>query len=300
MSRGDDRLAIDPGLVRRMVARQFPHWAHLPVTPVLPGGWDNRSFRLGADLLVRLPSAARYAAQVAKEQRWLPALAHLLPLPIPIPLGHGVPDTEFQFPWSVLRWLPGEPAAAAPPADQVRFAQDLAAFLRALQAADATEGPAAGPHSFHRGGTLAVYDAQMRDALLRLESTTDAGAARRLWRQAVSTRWQGPPVWVHGDIAPGNLLMTSGRLSAVIDFGCCAVGDPACDLAMSWTFLSPPAREALRAALPLDDATWVRGAAWALWKALIVLAALPGTNPDDRAHQQRVLAAVLDCAGDNQ
>ena len=283
-----DPETIDAALVRRLVAAQFPQWAALTVRPVAHGGWDNRTFHLGEEMTVRLPSAARYVAQVEKEQLWLPRLAAGLPLPIPAPLGMGAPDENYPWPWSVYGWIEGETATVAPIFDRRRFAADLAGFLDALHRVDTTGGPEAGPHSFFRGGPLATYDAETRRAIAALDGRIDANAATEVWEAALNATWRGPPVWVHGDVAAGNLLVRDGRLSAAIDFGCCAVGDPACDLAIAWTFLEGDAREAFRGALPLDGATWARGRGWTLWKALIVLAAL-SANPMDAEKSPRII-----------
>ncbi len=285
-----ERVGIDEALVGRLIAAQFPGWTDLPVTR-LAAGHDNRSFRLGETMIARLPSHERYAAQAEKEQRWLPYLAARLPLPIPTPLVIGAPGERYPWRWQVLRWIEGDTAAAAPVADLTRFALDLAGFLAALQRIDATGGPAAGPHSFWRGGSLATYDAETRAAIAALGERIDAAAATAMWEAALAATWNGPPVWVHGDVAPGNLLVRGGRLAAVIDFGCSAVGDPACDLVIAWTYLDAPARAAFRDALPLDDATWTRAAGWALWKALIVLAHGPGHH--DYAAQRRAIGELL-------
>jgi aminoglycoside phosphotransferase (APT) family kinase protein len=293
MSAAHGEAKIDTALVRRLIAAQFPQWSELPVTTVAAGGWDNRTFHLGAGMIARLPSARRYAVQVEKEQLWLPRLAPLLPRPIPEPLAVGEPGEGYPWRWSVYRWLPGEPAASASIGDPVRFATDLARFLSALHDIDAADGPAAGPHSFWRGGPLATYDAQTRAAIAALGPAVDSQAVTAVWDAALAAPWRGPPVWVHGDVAAGNLLVQGGALGAVIDFGCCAVGDPACDLAIAWTFLSGEAREAFRAALPLDAGTWARGRGWALWKALIVLAAATGANPGGWAEAPRIIDDVL-------
>ncbi len=282
----DDRIEIDAPTAAALVAAQFPAWAGLPVVPVAPAGWDNRSFRLGAAMKLRFPSAARYVAQVAKEARWLPELAPRLPLPIPAAIATGRPGAGCPFPWSVQSWLPGTPAAVSPPADPVRFARDVAGFIRALQAIPAAGGPAAGAHSFFRGGALAVYDAETRACLAALAGRIDRAAATEVWETALAARWRGPAVWLHGDIAPGNLLLRDGRLAGVIDFGTCAVGDPACDLVLAWTFLAGDARAAFRAAVAADAGSWARARGWALWKALITLA-----GGDETA--ARVIEAVL-------
>ncbi|TGQ46672.1 MULTISPECIES: aminoglycoside phosphotransferase family protein [unclassified Mesorhizobium] len=285
-------LSIDSGLVRRLVAAQFPEWAGLPVIPVEPGGWDNRTFRLGDDMSVRLPSAAAYVAQVEKEHRWLPRLAPLLPLPIPVPLAKGAPAQGYSWPWSVYRWLRGTPATADLIADPTRFARSLAGFLVALYRVDATGGPPAGQHNFHRGGQLSVYDAETRAALSALAGRIDTAAAKVLWAAALGSEWQRPPVWVHGDVAWGNLLVEDGKLCGIIDFGSSAVGDPACDLVIAWTGFSGESRQAFRDALPLDEQTWARGRGWALWKALITASGYDG-NQREAERSWRVIDEVL-------
>ena len=159
---------IDVALVRRLVATQFPQWANLPVKPVDVDGWDNTTFRLGEDMSVRLPSAEQYALQVEKEQRWLPRLAPLLPLPIPVPLGKGTPAEGYPFPWSVYRWIEGETAIVERIDDLVEFATTLAGFLTALYRIDSADGPPPGRHNFFRGGPLTVYDGETRQALAAL------------------------------------------------------------------------------------------------------------------------------------
>jgi aminoglycoside phosphotransferase (APT) family kinase protein len=270
---------ISPELVHRLVARQFPRWAGLPVRDVAVNGWDNRTFRLGDDLLVRLPSAATYAAQVEKEQRWLPRLAPLLPLPIPVPLAQGGPEAGYPWNWSVYRWLPGEVASPTRIADPVTFAQALAGFLDRLHRLD-LPGPPPGAHNFHRGGPMSTYDAGTRAAIVSLGSSIDGATARAVWEAALAAPWRGRPGWVHGDVAANNLLVEGGKLRAVIDFGSSAVGDPACDLTIAWTLLDGVGGEAFRAAVIADEAMWARARGWALWKALITL---EGAAADDEA-----------------
>jgi len=284
---------ITVALVRRLISAQFPQWAGLPIQPVKWDGWDNRTFHLGADMSVRLPSAQGYAAQVAKEQHWLPRLAPLLPLPIPVPLALGVPSAEYPWPWSVYRWLDGEPATIAPHTDLRQFATTLAQFLTALQRIDPTGGPPPGPHNFYRGGPLTVYNADTRQAIAALASRIDTEAVTAVWEAALQATWPGPPVWVHGDMAVGNLLVQEGRLSAIIDFGCSGVGDPACDLVIAWTFLSGESRAVFRAGVSVERAAWARGRGWTLWKALITLAGSLDTNPLKAAEARRVIDEVL-------
>lgn len=285
---------IDAQLVRRLIETQFPQWARLPVRPVSVGGWDNRTFHLGDDMLVRLPSGPLYALQVEKEQRWLPRLAPRLPLPIPVPLAMGAPAEGYPWHWSVYGWIEGETAAPERIADPVRFAKRLADFLLALQRIDATGGARPGRHNFFRGGPPGFYDDETRRALSALKGEIDTETASKAWEAALASSWQRPPVWLHGDIASGNLLVREGDLCAVIDFGTSGVGDPACDLAIAWTLFEGKSREAFRAALPLDDETWARGRGWTLWKGLIGLAGHLDGDPHKAAEARRVIEEVLD------
>jgi aminoglycoside phosphotransferase (APT) family kinase protein len=289
----DERLLISTALVRRLVDAEFPQWAELPVRQVAESGWDNATFRLGKQMTVRLPSAAAYAGQVEKEHLWLPRLAPLLPLAIPTPLAMGRPALGFPWKWSVYRWLKGATASHSRATDLSELATSLAHFLAALQRVDSARGPPPGLHNFHRGGPLTVYDSQTRKAIALLGGQIDAAAATRIWEAALTAAWRGSPVWIHGDVSAGNLLVQEGRLSSVIDFGMLAVGDPACDLSIAWTFFEGESRKVFQTMLALDAGTWTRGRGWALWKALIVAANLTETNAVETAQPFRVISEIL-------
>ncbi|BET36542.1 MULTISPECIES: aminoglycoside phosphotransferase family protein [Wolbachia] len=259
---------VDAAFVHRLVVTQFPQFKDLSICQIVPGGWDNRTFRLGDHMLVRMPSAAKYAMQVEKEQKWLPRLAPLLPLSIPKPLAMGESCEGYPWQWSIYQWIDGNTAASVHIADLNNFATSLAQFLAALQRIDTTDGPLPGPHNFYRGGVLTTYNAETKQAIAVLKDRIDANAAIELWEAALASAWKGLPVWVHGDVSAGNLLVQEGKLSAVIDFGGLGIGDPACDLMIAWTLLRGESRKIFRAMLPLDASTWTRGRAWALWKAL--------------------------------
>jgi aminoglycoside phosphotransferase (APT) family kinase protein len=244
-------------------------------------------------MIVRLPSGSEYATQVEKENWWLPRLAPLLPLPIPTPLAIGEPTTEYPWKWSVYGWIEGDTAAPERISDPCDFATGLAQFLIALQTIDAAGGPPPGPHNFYRGGPLKIYDAETRRAIAALEGQIDVDAATEIWEAALAINWQRSPVWIHGDVSAGNLLLRQGRLSAVIDFGMLGVGDPACDLSIAWTLLEGDSRKVFRATIPLDAGTWTRGRGWTLWKALIVAARLTGTNAVERAQSWRIIHDVV-------
>ncbi|MCW3820417.1 aminoglycoside phosphotransferase family protein [Micromonospora sp. DR5-3] len=287
------RIAIDAGLVRRLVADQFPQWAHLPVQPVANGGWDNWTFHLGAGMSVRLPSAAEYALAVDKEHRWLPELAPRLSLPIPVPLAKGEPGAGYPYSWSIYSWLDGEPASADRIADPIRFAIDLAEFLSGLQSIDPTGGPLPGLHNWFRGGTLRTYGREVQRALTALDGHVDVDLAGEIWQNALDASWDGTQTWFHGDVAQGNLLLNDGELAAVIDFGTCGVGDPACDLAIAWTLLTAEGRQAFRERLSVDGARWARGRGWALWKTLTACARTLGKADEQAVIALRVLGEIF-------
>jgi aminoglycoside phosphotransferase (APT) family kinase protein len=279
--------------VAELVASQFPRWRGLRVSPVVPGGWDHRSFRLGDDMVARLPSAAPYALQIEKEARWLPRLASSLPLAIPTLVALGEPGSGYPWKWSISRWIVGETVTLEMASVSSHVAARLAEFLAALHRIDSTGGPTPGSHNFFRGGSLATYDAEARKAISMLEEGIDARAACDVWTRGVAMTWTQRARWVHGDLAAGNLLMRDGVLAAVIDFGCMAIGDPACDLAVGWTLFRGQARQDFRAMFDFDAATWTRARAWALWKAAIVAAGLSTTNAVEFADPWRVIEEVL-------
>ncbi|GAB3520601.1 aminoglycoside phosphotransferase family protein [Arthrobacter monumenti] len=284
-------MEISTELVRRLISEQFPQWNHLPVEPVAQQGWDNRTFRLGEELTVRLPSAEGYVAGVEKEDRVLPFLAAQLPLAVPVPVSTGRPGPDYPFPWSVRRWLPGDTVESRPVSDRSALAEELGNTLAALRAIRTDEGPAAGRHSFFRGCHPSVYSDEVQDALAKLSDDVDVAACRKIWVDATASAWHQDPVWFHGDVAVGNILVQNGRLSALIDFGTCGVGDPACDLVMAWTYFTGDERQIFRKAVGLPDDVWRRARGWALWKALVTMAGL--SSPDPEGAQRRLLAEIL-------
>ncbi|MFK7974046.1 MAG: aminoglycoside phosphotransferase family protein [Rickettsiaceae bacterium] len=289
-----NNMIIDSFLVSRLVTRQFPQFKNLPIKAVEPGGWDNRTFRLGNEYLVRLPSNEEYSIQVDKEQKWLPYLAKLLPLEIPEPIELGKADDGYPWQWSIYKWIDGDTAASSRHTiDLNSFAKQLANFLKSLHLMDASNGPNPGIHNFQRGGELSYYDSETRSAITELNTIINPKTAHMIWDEAISTKWQRPPVWVHGDISAGNLLVKDEVLSAVIDFGMLSVGDPACDLSIAWTFFDKESREVFKSCLELDNDTWLRARGWTLWKALIVTADFSSTNEVEKRNASQVLNTIL-------
>jgi aminoglycoside phosphotransferase (APT) family kinase protein len=286
-----DEVETDAGLVRRLLAGQFPRWARLPVEPVASYGTDHAIYRLGDRLAARLPRYAAATRQAAKEAAWLPKLAPQLPLAVPVPLAIGNPAEGYPFEWSVYEWLPGENANAAID-DLLAAAADLAAFVIALRRID-TSGAPARPR-LARGGPLAEQDERFRQSVAELGSRIDGAAAIRSWDESLSASpWHGQEVWVHGDLLPGNLLVVNGRLSAVIDFGTLYVGDPACDLQPAWNMFAGASRERFRSEVAADGASWLRGRGTVLYQAVMALAYYWDTNPGIVRQTSHALAQVL-------
>jgi aminoglycoside phosphotransferase (APT) family kinase protein len=289
-----DEVEADESLVGRLIAGQFPQWADLPVERVHSAGTDNAVYRLGDEMAVRLPRIEWATRQVDKQHQWLSKLAPFLALGIPVPLARGMPGEGYPWEWSICPWFEGETASIDRFADPRQAATELAHFITALQRIDPTGGPLPGAHNSGRGEALSQRDTETRAAIASLEDSVDIGAVTSAWDAALQApSWQDPPVWIHGDLSPGNLLVDRGRLSAVIDFGCLGVGDPACDLMVAWTLFSGESRDAFRATLAVDPATWARGRGWALSWAMIFIPYYLETNPVGVGLARRTIDHVL-------
>lgn len=251
---------MDDSLVRALLQDQFPDLAQLDIVEIA-SGWDNVIYRLGDDLTARLPRREVAAVLVEHEQRWLPTLADRLPLPVPVPLRAGQPALGYPWHWSICRWLPGEPALRVGAADAAA-AHALGHFVGAL----ATPAPHDAPPNPFRGIPLAQRSERLDVNLHAIGDAVDRAAIRSLWSELVTTPvWGGPPLWLHGDLHPGNVLVDGGRLSAVLDFGDLTGGDPAMDLSAAWMFFPPAIRPVFReAAGGCDDDTWARARGWAI------------------------------------
>lgn len=258
-------IETDTALARRLIETQFPRWAHLSLTPVASGGTDNALYRLGDSLVVRLPRVPGAEGQVGKEQRWLPFLAPHLPIAIPEPAAFGQPGASYPYAWSVYRWLNGDNGTVAPLANPDQAAVELAGFISAMRSIDAEGGPPPGEHNSMRGVHLVTRDAFARAGIATLPGSFDKAALTDCWERTLAApEWNGPPVWIHGDLHPANLLIERGQIHAVIDFGCLGVGDPACDVMAAWNILPARPRAIFREALGVDDAMWERARGWSL------------------------------------
>lgn len=281
-------VAIDPALVGALLEEQHPDLAQLPLSKIAEG-WDNAIFRLGDDLAIRLPRRAVSATLVEHEQRWLPQLAARLPLAVPVPLRAGVPGPLFEWPWSVVRWLPGESLLHVSTRDAVATAAVLEQFLAALH----QPAPADAPRNPWRGVPLHARTDALHQHLEQVDRMVDRHAVLRFWDEALSTpAWPGPPVWLHGDLHPGNLIANDGRLSAVIDFGDLTSGDPATDLAVLWMLPSPIRSRFTGWPGVETDALRLRARGWAIALGLAYLAH-SGDDAAMRALGRRTIDAAL-------
>lgn len=275
----NDEVDIDIAIVQNLVASQFPQFSKLNIKPVTGSGTDNVMFRLGNDMSIRLPRKSDAEQAIIKECTWLPKLAPYLPLSIPKPLTQGKASENYPFTWSICRWHEGQNASLDQIACPNQMAKGLADFITALQRIDTKGGPLP-THPLNRGVPLAVRNEITRASIKELDSMIDSQTATAVWEDALKLPvWQNPPVWIHGDLHYGNLLACKGKLTTIIDFGAMRIGDPACDLMTAWNLFDDGIRKTYRQALNVDEATWLRGRAWALSVAVHALSYYKDTNP---------------------
>jgi aminoglycoside phosphotransferase (APT) family kinase protein len=281
-------IEIDEALVRRLLREQVPDLAALPIR-VVANGWDNAVVRLGDEWMARLPRRAAAATLIEHEQQWLPVLAPRLPLAVPVPTFCGRPTANYPWSWSIGPWLPGESAEAHPPTDQAHTVATLAAFIRAMH----QPAPADAPENLFRGVALRSRADAVEQRATSLAAVIDRDRTLAVWATLSATpAWDGPPMWLHGDLHPSNMLTLGGQLSAVIDFGDLTCGDPATDLAVAWMMFDESHRAEFRAQAGIDSSTWRRAAGWALNLSLAYLTgddttSMPGIG-------RRTLAAVIE------
>ncbi|POF30024.1 aminoglycoside phosphotransferase family protein [Roseibium marinum] len=285
-------MEIDEHTVAQLIHQQFPHLSRLPIAQVKKQGWDNRTFKLGDALSVRLPSNASYADAVRKEADVLMTLAKHLRVEVPEVVAVGAPSEEFPLPWSIRRWVEGDTLENTQGVEQDAFAISLGNTLADLRAIKTSRGPYAGRHSFFRGCHPSVYGDEVQKSLEILESKVDAARCLDIWQRCITSAWKDKPVWFHGDVAVGNIIVENSTVKALIDFGTCGIGDPACDFAMAWTYFDVESRGIFRSACAIDGDTWQRARGWALWKALVCLSGL--SNPDTDGTQARALQEICD------
>lgn len=275
-------------LVKTLINEQFPQWSDLEIYPVTKNGHDNRTFHLGKNMSIRLPSEEAYAIQVMKENKWLPYLQKHLDYPISKPLVIGKPNHLYPYPWLINQWIEGETLLSCTNVDKTNIAVDLSLALQKLQAIDCQKGPKAGLHNFYRGADLKVYHQETITALNTLSQRLPTDILFNIWQNSIATTYCNEAVWVHGDIAPGNILLKENRFYALIDFGILSIGDPACDFAMAWSYFDDKSRPLFLRHLSTDLICRARG--WALWKALITY---DDTNPDFAINAKRTIHEIL-------
>jgi aminoglycoside phosphotransferase (APT) family kinase protein len=285
-----DEVETDVALVRALLQEQFPEWAGRQLRPVAESGTVNALYRLGDELVVRIPRnrPSLWSDLVDDELTWLPRLAPLLPVKVPVPVARGRPADRCPHEWGIFEWLPGEnPTPGDVPES---LAGELAELVRTLHSVDLPGGP-----DSVRGRDLARFDEFTRANLTALEGELDTGRAEALWDEALALPpWPHEPVWIHADVMPGNLLLEDGHLTAVIDWGGSGMGDPAVDLMVAWNTLSASGRKVFREALDVNDDTWARGRGWALWTGLGGIPYYRETFPEFAANARRTVQEVLE------
>jgi aminoglycoside phosphotransferase (APT) family kinase protein len=282
-----DEIYVDRSLVTKLIATQFPHWSNLDVQPAKSVGTDNAIFRLGDHMGIRLPKIHWAVQQVDTEFRLLARLAPELPVRLPLSVAKGIPAMGYPYPWLVYEWLDGEDLEKGGDVDPVQLARDLAHFVTALRQIDTEEAP-----EYRR--PLSGEDAATHKALAEIADSFDTGRLLELWNEAVDAEpWNGSPVWLHGDLLPGNILLTDGRLTGIIDWSATGTGDPARDLMIAWA-LPRDARDVYRRALSPDDATWTRARGWVIAQCAQYIPYYSQTIPVAVEGATRRLQAVLD------
>lgn len=282
-------------LAEKLILDQFPEFAHLNITEVEKQGHDNRTYRLGENMLIRMPTAESYALKVPKEQVLLPKIAPCLSVNIPSPIKMGTPSQDYPYHFSIYKWLKGVSINLLTLDDDCleQLAFDLAKFLNELEGIHHIEGPLPGQHNWWRGDHPSVYDQGAREQIAQLFNTIDSNKAIQLWEEACQTHWNKHLVWIHGDFSIGNMLIQDKKLSAVIDFGGMCLGDPACDLVIAWTFLHGRARDIFIKNMNLDEDTWLRAKAWALWKSTFELCEMNDRNHPEFEIHKKIIETVL-------
>lgn len=290
-----NRRLISLEIVKNLIKSQFPQFKKLQIKEVDVQGHDNRTFHLGDELLIRLPSAECYSDKVEIEQKWLPILAKNLSFQIPSSIAMGKPSRDYPFNWSIYKFIEGQSANTLNlnKLDLNFIALQLTQFLKELHKVDIAGAPIPGVHNFYRGANLKIYDKETRSAILNLKKLINADAALKLWEKALISKWEKSPVWIHGDLAPGNIIIKNNKLIGVIDFGGMAVGDPACDLVIAWTFLKDESRKIFKTNLALDSNTWMRAQGWALWKALISLDKIENKTSNEALAQKEIIENII-------
>ncbi|WP_448319588.1 aminoglycoside phosphotransferase family protein [Streptomyces sp. CO7] len=289
------QLLVTEEQMAALVAAQFPRWRELPVRACPSDGTENALFRIGDDLVARLPllgdDADAKRQEIRREIDAARRIEGATRVPTPRFAALGGPGPHYPLPWSVYHWIPGTTATAADVHDSTAFAEDLAHFVLQVRALD-TEG-----RTFRgrgRGGVLTAHDDYVAQGLQRSRELIDTHALARLWERLRGTPRTEPDTWTHGDLMPGNLLTDGGRLAGVIDVGQAGVADPALDLQPAWNHLGPTAREAFRLALGADDAAWDRGKGWAFAQAIGCLWYYRETNPVMSDLARSTLLALLE------
>ncbi|MEO0608221.1 MAG: aminoglycoside phosphotransferase family protein [Pseudomonadota bacterium] len=286
-------MLIELEVARRLIDAQFPEFRHFALHPIESGGTDNTIFRLGDSFSVRFPKRAEAAEHIDTEKFWLPRLA-ALPVRIPKPQAKGAASSEFPYPWTIYDWCPGQALSETEVKDWAQAAKDISTFLQALQVMDTQDAPLSGPRNHFRGVPLKNRDALTRAAIHGLADEYPEPELLHHWHDALSaTPHRESPVWLHGDLQGGNILVFEDRISAIIDFGLCGVGDPACDLMVAWSVLPKQVREPFRQQIACNEAAWARGRGWALSVSAIALEYYRDRNPHLSHISRQTLSAIL-------
>ena len=286
---------ITTKLIKRLIDVQFPEYNNLKIKAVKKQGWDNRTFRLGKEKLLRLPSGEYYSEKIIKENNFLPKLAPYLTTRISKPLKIGKPSDIYPFNFAIYDWIEGTSANHLQFSNKElqMIAKDLTVFLNELHCINNLNGPLPGKHNGWGGGELNLFDKDTKNQIGKLRNIINKTKSLDLWEQAKSSKWNKKPVWIHGDFYSGNFLIQNNKLTGVIDFGGIAKGDPAKDLVIAWTFLKNESREIFKNNMMYDSHTWIRAKGWVLWKATFELCKTQDKNSEYAKSQIKIINDIL-------
>lgn len=295
MNKEFDVKSINIDFVIKLIDDQFPEYNNLPIKEVQEQGWDNRTYRIGTNKLIRLASAEYYSIKIPKEQKYLPLIAPYLTTNISKPIKIGKPNSLYPFNFAIYEWIDGTSANLLKFNDKnlEMIATDLVNFLNELHSIDNLDGPAPGKHNGWGGADLQLFDKDTKNQIDKLSNVINKTKSLDLWRKAKNSKWNKKPVWIHGDFYFGNFLIKNNRLTGVIDFGGMAKGDPAKDLGIAWTFLKNRSREIFKNKIKYDLDTWIRAKGWVLWKATFELCKTKNKTSEYANSQKKIIKDIL-------
>lgn len=286
-------------IAKELIDSQFPQYKELKIEKIASQGHDNTTFQLGANYTISFPNKDMYQESIQSVYDFLPKIQEYLSIKIPIKMHIGNPSTLFSYRWSIQRYIEGQSSnLILESIDLNQFATELAKILKEfknIKNLDRENKLRPSPKNFFRGGDLIIYKSDIEQSLSILkDEQIDKVWINKIWKHAISVPWKGENLFVHGDIAQGNIIFNDNKLEGIIDFGTMACGDPACDLMMAWNTFTGESRAIFKKIVDYDNDTWIRGMAWTLWKGLLEISQTSKSNANDWKNPQKVIEEIIE------